>query len=146
MFAASQESDGERSLDSSVNGDGIEAGPGDRLLSTVEFQYDLLGRRTHETVYRTKAPDDASFLEITTETVYTKRDEVERVIRPDGTARVSRYDRNGNLELQYLEETLLDGSKAQHQRRELRYDALSRPVNGDVGERSPLVTADRARS
>ncbi|MCI0633954.1 MAG: hypothetical protein L0206_08585, partial [Actinobacteria bacterium] len=98
------------------------------VTSTIEYVYDVLGRRTRETVWRKKSPTDPTLIGLVTETLYNDRDQVERVERPDGTTLVVQYDANGNPERRYLEERRPDGALVLHDDTQLLYDAMDRLV------------------
>jgi RHS repeat-associated protein len=108
------------------DGDRVLGEPQDDLLSRTEFEYDALGRRKARTIQRATAPNDPSPIPIRTEVERNLRGQIERVIRPDGAAWVLEYDRNENLQAQFLEVTGPDGTLSVQQRLDFRYDVLDR--------------------
>jgi RHS repeat-associated protein len=98
------------------------------VIAQVEYDYDELGRRRFERVQRETSASDPTLIELVTETQYNGRDQVERVVRADGTVQVSTYDKNGNLKSQLLEEHRPDGQVLIHGLTQFFYDALDRLV------------------
>lgn len=98
------------------------------VIAEAEYDYDTLGRPRFQRVEREASAADPTLIELVTETVYNARDQVERVIRPDGTAQVSEYDKNGNVKRQFLEETRPDGQVVLHGTTQLVYDEMDRVI------------------
>ncbi len=115
-----------------ADGDGFGGGPSDKLLSAKDILYDRLGRVTEERIARIDDPEGATQTTLVTGYAYSRRDEITRITRPDGTAIVSKYDDNGNLEFRYLEETLPKPGPGgapvlvQHQRVDFDYNEIDR--------------------
>jgi RHS repeat-associated protein len=100
----------------------------DVVIAKTEYDYDVLGRPRFQRVEREVSSEDGTLIQLVTETQYNVRDQVERVIRPDGTAQVVEYDENGNVMRQLLEETRPDGTLVIHSQTQMVYDALDRVV------------------
>ncbi len=109
------------------DGDG-SLGASDRLLSSTRYIFDPVGRKETETVLRQTAPEDPTPPPVVTEWEYNGRDQVERIVHPDGTESIFVYDRNGELEEQYLREPRPTGPPRIHQRVQFRYDRIDRVV------------------
>jgi YD repeat-containing protein len=98
------------------------------VIAQVEYDYDLVGRPRFQRVQREASASDPTLVQLVTENVYNARNQVERVTRPDGTAEVSEYDKNGNVKRRFLEETRPDGQLAIHNLTQLVYDAMDRVI------------------
>lgn len=98
------------------------------MIAQVEYDYDELGRRRFERVQLETSASDPTLIELVTETLYNRRNQVERAMRPDGTVQVSEYDKNGNLRSQLLEEHRPDGQMVIHGFTQFFYDAVDRLV------------------
>lgn len=101
---------------------------GGAVIAKAEYDYDVLGRPRFQRVEREVSASDPSLIQLVTETVYNARDQVERVIRPDGTVQVNEYDKNGNVKRQFLEETRPDGQLVLHGLTQLVYDEMDRVI------------------
>jgi RHS repeat-associated protein len=98
------------------------------VIAKVEYDYDTLGRPRFERVQREVSASDPTLIQLVTETEYNARDQVESVVRPDGTLQVAEYDKNGNVKRQFLEEHRPDGQVVLHGQTQLVYDAMDRVV------------------
>ncbi len=98
------------------------------VVAQVEFDYDLVGRPRFQRVQREVSASDPTLVQLVTENVYNARDQVERTVRPDGTAEVFEYDKNGNLKSQHLEAQRPDGQLVLHGLTQLSYDAMDRVI------------------
>jgi RHS repeat-associated protein len=98
------------------------------VIAKAEYDYDALGRPRFQRVERETSASDPTLIQLVTETVWNARDQVERVIRPDGTAQVVEYDKNGNVTRQFLEETRPDGQPVLHGMTQLFYDEMDRLI------------------
>ncbi len=96
------------------------------VIAQVEYDYDAVGHLRFERVQREASASDPTLIELETEIVTNQRDQVERIIRPDGTSQVFEYDKNGNLERRYIEERRPDGQWLVHDLVQLHYDAMDR--------------------
>ena len=101
------------------------------VTAATQLTYDLLGRPLSESITRVTGPENSTPITLATQYQYDLRGRPLRVTRPDGTALVSAYDRNGNLEVEFLEEPRPSGPPLQHQRSEFRYDAGDRLVESE---------------